>query len=228
MFDRVVCINLDRRRERWLRFERELPGDWPFDRPVRVAAVDGFRLPLPNAAWPPGAWGCMRSHLRVWEDALSGGVQALLVFEDDAAFCEDFADRAKAFLAHVPDDWDQLYFGGEHMFHRSLAPEGVHNYVLRCTDVNRTHAYAMRRRMLAVAYRHVSAIPQAGEQLTRLDYHVDNKLGELHQSGEFKVYAPRDWLVGQAAGPSDVAGARYKNTQWWPLPVEKRLATCGA
>ena len=63
--------------------------------------------------------------------------------------------------------------------------------------------------------------------LTRLDYHVDNKLGELHRGGEFNVYAPRDWLVGQAAGSSDVLSANHRKDQWWPLPVDKRLVPCG-
>jgi len=227
MFDQVVCINLPRRRDRWLRFERELPEDWPFGKPVRAMGVDGLQVPMPAPGWPPGAWGCMRSHLRVWEDALAWGVESLLVFEDDALFCEDFAVRTKAFLDHVPDDWDQLYFGGEHM-PRAPSPEGVNDYVLRCQDVNRTHAYAMRRRMLEAAYSMLCCFPDKGfEMRTRLDYHVDNKFGELHRGGEFNVYAPRDWLVGQAAGRSDVTTANPKRAQWWPLPVTTRLVPCG-
>lgn len=227
MFERVVCINLPRRRDRWLRFERELPADWPFAQPIRVNGIDGACVPVPGPAWPPGAWGCMRSHLRIWEDALVARLKTLLVFEDDALFCEDFADRAKLFLEHVPDDWDQLYFGGEHMFHRSAAPSGVNDYVLRCTDVNRTHAYAMRRRMMEAAYSMLCRFPGDGaEVVTRYDFHVDNKLGALHQSGKFNVYAPRDWLVGQAAGPSDVHNGRQAPAKWWPLPVKHRLAAC--
>lgn len=215
MFDLVVCLNLDRRRDRWVRFVRGMPTDWPFSRPRRYAAVDGATLPIPLSDWPPGAWGCLRSHVRIWEEALWQKLDAILVLEDDALFCEGFSQRVQDFLAAVPGDWDQLYFGGEHMTNRSPAPRVVGDLVLRCTDVNRTHAYAIRASMLAAAYQKLAVWPPKGMPLTRLDYHVDHKLGELHRSGDWNVYAPREWLVGQATGRSDVMGRKPLPTKWW-------------
>ena len=67
---------------------------WPFRQPVRFRAVDGNSVPPPSW-WPagPGAWGCLRSHLRIFEDALMDGVDRLLVLEDDVCFVPDLAAR---------------------------------------------------------------------------------------------------------------------------------------
>lgn len=39
-FDAVYCVNLDHRTDRWERFEKRIPGDWPFAEIQRVFAVD--------------------------------------------------------------------------------------------------------------------------------------------------------------------------------------------
>ena len=58
-FDRVVCVNLDRRPERWARFQKNLGRvAWPFKEVERFRAVDGAMVP-PPVGWVSGggAWG---------------------------------------------------------------------------------------------------------------------------------------------------------------------------
>src|SRR5690349_1383334 len=79
LFDRIVCINLDRRPDRWESFSQRLaPAGIPADRVMRFAAIDGTILP-PPPWWKAGrgAWGCHQSHVRVLEDALQDRVQSL-------------------------------------------------------------------------------------------------------------------------------------------------------
>jgi hypothetical protein len=145
----------------------------------------------------------------------------VLVFEDDAVFSPDFNERLTAFLDAVPDDWDQVYLGGQHLVTSKLKlwPMPVNTQVLRGRHVNRTHAYAIRAPMLDEVYRRFAA-PWAS---TRPDmFHVDHQLCDLHrqfdrqaQCYDWNVYCPRQWLVGQAEGISDVKLGTPQREHWW-------------
>lgn len=225
MFDRVVCLNLDRRPDRWQRFMAELPADWPFVPVERVAAVDGkaceipewyganlLRLNHPPRDWlrkRAGAWGCLQSHLAVWRESWHT-CERLLVLEDDAVFLPGFVRDVQTFLSLVPDDWDQLYFGGEHL----KPPEEFAPGVFRGVNVNRTHAYAIRRPMMLAMAAHFSE-PWAAHR--EQDWHVDHQLGRMHETGCWNVYAPTRWFVGQAGGCSDVQG-RFTPFHCWQPP----------
>ena len=144
-FDRIVCISLDRRVDRWERFASNCESiDWPFGPVVKYAATDGM-LACPPPWWKqtPGAWGCLKSHERILEDALNDGIDRLLIFEDDAVFPDDFAEKMERFLWKVPEDWDHLYFGGEHIGTEIYPPADMGDGVLACYSVNRTHAHAL-------------------------------------------------------------------------------------
>lgn len=212
-FDLVVVINLESRRDRWQRFLHQLSDvDWPFKRPMRLSAVDGRLVEAPR--WwraGEGAWGCHQSHLRAIEMALMWEVESILVLEDDVRFVPDFCGRVRRFLSHVPHGWDQLYLGGQHLLQDVQAPAQVNAEILRPFNVNRTHAYALSRRFLRPVYRHLT---DYGEHARRPDLHVDHRLGELHQTGEYAVYAPTRWLTGQLGGYSDVKSDLVPDRIW--------------
>lgn len=217
MFDRVVCVNLDRRPERWERFSKQFPAYWPFAYPERFSAVDGQQTGKPD--WFPashGAWGCLQSHLRIWEESLNAGHDAVLVFEDDAVCCRDFVQQLVDFLAAVPNDWDMLYPGGQHLFTSDLPPQFVDQTcrVVRGHYINRTHCYAIRGRMMRAAYDDLQTPPT--HPARENDYHVDHRLCKMHWSGNWNIYAPQRFIVGQEAGRSDVVlNHRARPCQWW-------------
>lgn len=188
-FDRVVVVNLARRQDRLSRFRQRL-NDWPFKQPERFEAVDGLAVGVP-AGWNKGAgaWGCMLSHRAVVSAAIRDGISSLLVLEDDARPAPHFSLLAEEFLTSVPDDWDCLMLGAQHLLPPTLICRGV----VRCGAANRTHAYAVRGRMM-------SMLLQRWEQAT--DDHCDIILASLMQ--QFKVYAPNPFVIGQDVGYSDV------------------------
>jgi hypothetical protein len=191
-FDRVTVINLARRPERLARFW-QLLGQWPFKTPQRFEAVDGLAVGVPPG-WEkgPGAWGCLVSHRIVLKNAIDDGVRALLVLEDDAFPVDNFASQSARFLQNVPDDWDGLMFGAEHL----QPPVEVVPGVVRCVAANRSHAYAVRGPFMEVLRYFWDTTND----------HCDIVISSLMR--RFKLYAPDPFLIGQDAGPSDVTGRK--------------------
>ena len=209
MFDRVAVVSLERRPDRLAAFFAGVPADFPFGEIEVVSAIDGKQCRHPDW-WRQGggAWGCYRSHVRIIEDALNAGEESVLIFEDDATFCEGFADQARAYMAALPSDWVQAYFGGQHL-RASLAIPG-NPLVVRASNINRTHAYAVRgREGMTTLYKWLNASDQ-----WRNACHIDHHYGRLHKAAKAGYYAPAAWLCGQAAGRSNISG-KTPPERWW-------------
>lgn len=207
-FDRIAVITLRRRPDRLAAFRQRMGAAWPdgLSRLEVVDAIDGTVCPKPD--WftgPPGAWGCYRSHHRLIEDSLHAGHESVLIFEDDATFVEDFTTRLAELLAALPSDWGQAYLGGQHLRKPVPGEKGI----VVGTNINRTHAYALRgRQRMAEVYQWLH-----GGHHWRGRHHVDHHYGRLH-ARKFPAYAPIQWLCGQAEGTSDIQGKAEKE-RWW-------------
>jgi GR25 family glycosyltransferase involved in LPS biosynthesis len=198
--DRVVVLSLARRPDRLESFWKGFPARWPFPRPDVVAAVDGLTvfLPPPWRGSGAGAHGCWLTHLKVLRQAYADGVEELLVLEDDATFLPRFAHRAAQFCRELPVDWRMVMLGGQHV--QPAVERSRH--VVRCRDTQRTHAYVIRR----------SAMPCLLAIWGGATGHLDFYLPRFQE--RMITYAPRPFLVGQAAGSSEVTGHR-EDLRFW-------------
>lgn len=208
-FDRVVVINLARRPDRLASFREQLGRyAWPFRAPEVFEAIDGGAVPVP-VGWTMGggAWGCLQSHRQVLERAIQDGVKCLLVLEDDLCMRSTFLPEISAFLANVPDDWDQLMLGGQHI----QAARRVRPGVVKCSNCQRTHAYAIRGRMLRDLYATWCSSGTAT--------HCDHIMGPMQ--GRYNVYAPDPFVFGQDRSTSDISGAANPAKFWQPPTGEE-------
>ncbi|MGC4004790.1 MAG: glycosyltransferase family 25 protein [Pirellulales bacterium] len=199
-FERVYVINLIRRPDRleafFDQFDRQA---WPFERPIPFAAIDGTKVPCPpQFKEGGGAFGCRQSHLAILQQCLMDGVQSVLVLEDDARLLPDFAEHVERFLRHVPEDWEGLYFGGQHV----RQPRPIKPGVVKGIDVERTHAYGCRGNYLRELYLRWSFAT----------VHIDWIMRDWQE--RFPVYCPERFLIAQAGGKSDING-RVNGTQTW-------------
>jgi len=139
-FPHRVCINLDRRPERWQRMQSRAgsAGLGPLE---RFAAVDGAAV-TPPPGWPEtrGAYGCLSSHLAVIQRAKREGWPHVLILEDDVLLEDGFLEKFRERIVSVPDDWDMLFFG---CLHHDL-PKPVAPGIARLRGSFSTFMYAVR------------------------------------------------------------------------------------
>lgn len=114
LFPHQICINLDRRSDRWSRMQSRFSANG-LNLVVRFPAIDGSRLNIP-ASWQsfPGAYGCLQSHLAVVEQAREKTQPSVLIFEDDVVLAPELDKIFDRYMDQVPPDWDMLYFGAIH------------------------------------------------------------------------------------------------------------------
>ena len=128
-------------------------------------------------------------------------VGSVLILEDDVTWFSDAWERLDAFMRDVPSDWHQIMLGGQHM--RSPKPHS--NSVVRTTNTQRTHAYAIRQ--------------PAMKSLLNLWYtcsvHIDWQMGDWQKA--WQVYSPEPFIFGQSGGRSDISG-QTNATKYWISP----------
>lgn len=219
-FDRIVILTLDPRGDRACATLSELTEK---NLAKSAELMRGYRgeemLPPEWFKASAAAWGCLKSHIRVLEDAIRDGVQRLLVLEDDCIWLPEASRLAQRFLMEVPADWGQIYFGGQMRARFPSEPLRGKLACVRARAVHRAHAYAVSRATLPLMLQHVQRAPdyiRAAARAKGKKRHFDHQLEVAHRRGDWPVYAPSYWLAGQRENYSLVT-AKHEHERWWQL-----------
>ncbi|CAB4162602.1 Glycosyl transferase, family 25 [uncultured Caudovirales phage] len=217
-FDRVYVINCAHRPDRRQRVLAHLWNAGMVSDPLKLVvfnAIIGDWTTSP-ACWTSGqgAWGCLQSHRRLIEDVMHERddryqltLGNVLVLEDDVVFLDNALADLNKFMDAVPEDWDQIYLGGQH---RQQHEETSNPAVIVGRSVNRTHAYALAAKAFQPFYRHISHAPDYHGS----NKHIDHQLELAHQRRDWKVYCPRVWICGQEEGASNISGKTNPRQTW--------------
>ena len=116
-FDKIYCINLDRRTDRWEHFLNQ-SKKFGLNKFERVSAVDGSKLNLSDFGnyLNHGELGLVLTTIKIFEDSIQNNYQKILILEDDCVF-ENELIKINLFFESLPSDWDMIYFGGNHNEH---------------------------------------------------------------------------------------------------------------
>lgn len=206
-FPYKICINLDRRPDRWekvrARFARH-----DIRQVARFSAFDWKALSvLPDWVDTPGAYSCLLSHLAVVREARRRGAPSVLILEDDVVFDDCLNRKFSEMVRQVPARWDMILFGGSHW----QEPVRISEHVFRARATAATHAYALNR----TVYDTFIDLNSRGQNV--ID--VNNTL--LQRDRDCFCFMPH--LAWQDRDYSDV-GQREINV-WW---MKESLVLCSA
>jgi len=184
-FDKVFCINLDRRPDKWAESTAE------FDRigltVERVSGVDGQTL-RPTGSITAGEMGCSLSHSGILKKMVENNWNKILVLEDDAVFIPNVQEYFEANVANIPTDWDMLYFGGNHL----NPPIPINNAISRITRTYTTSHYGISLNMAKAVIQRIEAFANQ----------VDVAYSEFHAGTRSFTFNPA--IAWQRPGVSDI------------------------
>lgn len=184
-FDKVFCINLDRRPDKWTEATEE------FNRigleVERVSGVDGQTLAaLGNIT--PGERGCSLSHSGILKRMVENNWNKILILEDDAVFIPTVQEYFAANIGNIPTEWDMLYFGGNHL----NVPTPINPTISRITRTYTTSHYGISLNMAKTIIARIESFKNQ----------VDVAYSEVHAHSKSFTFNPA--IAWQRPGVSDI------------------------
>lgn len=186
--DKIYCINLDRRPDRWELASAEFKKHNL--QVERFSAVDGHAVKHKDRLkLKPGLHGCTMSHYLIIDRARELGYETIMIFEDDVVLHDQFVEQLAFILVDLPSDWHMLMLGGSHRLPPTPLP-GVK--YMRVNKTLTSHGYVIRHtfysRLLA--------------KLADMKTPIDCAFADLQPYN--KIYVPDPPLAWQRAGFSDI------------------------
>jgi hypothetical protein len=139
-FDKIYCINLDRRTDRWEHFLNQ-SKNFGLNDFERISAIDGGKLNPSDFSSPlnQGELGLLLTTIKIFKDSIQNKYEKILILEDDCVF-ENELNKIDLFFRSLPSDWDMIYFGGNHNVHGGYPePIVINDYVKKVSYTYSSH-----------------------------------------------------------------------------------------
>jgi len=140
-FDKIYCINLDRRKDRWDETVNELNKWGLLNQVERYSAIDGNTIKDNKFRINNGELGLLNTHLDIIKDAKTKNYKSILLLEDDIEFTKEILNLDNYFDV-LPKDWDILWFGGNHNKHMGNKLNLINDKIIKCNMTYSTHSIA--------------------------------------------------------------------------------------
>jgi GR25 family glycosyltransferase involved in LPS biosynthesis len=191
IFDKIYCINLDRRTDRWSEVSNEFKKI--NTEVVRFSAIDGQLITeTTNTNINNAEYGCLMSHYKILEDIIAHEGNMFLIFEDDVVFNDNFNTLFNDFYPQLPEDWDMVYISGNN----TKPLKKITNNVYKTNGTLALHSYFIKK-----------------ETAVKLKKIIDQSTNPppidtifIKYQDEANVYVFRPHLTKQRPGYSDLGG----------------------
>jgi hypothetical protein len=191
MWDKAICINLDKRTDRWQQCQEEF-SNWGLNA-VRFPALTGSN----------GMHGLHLSNQAIFR--LYAGKQ-LLVLEDDVVFNRPITALQNAY-GDLPAEWDMLYLGGN-----ANRPQSRYStWLYRANGILTTHAILYSAKMTQWLADNME-VPETVDRQNTIDVWFAKEI-----QPKFNCFIAYPQIAGQRFGFSDICGMdinyKYFNNQ---------------
>jgi GR25 family glycosyltransferase involved in LPS biosynthesis len=143
-FDKVYCINLDKRSDRWGKVSK-IFVDNNIDGVERYSAVDGNSLNVDNITYNKsllkGELGILETHIKLIKEAKEQKLKSILIMEDDVYFTKEI-EKFDDYMSHVPNNWDMLFVGGNHLYGET--PIKINEKIMKLNNTVAIHCLGVK------------------------------------------------------------------------------------
>lgn len=196
-FQKIYCINLDRRPDRWDRCV-EIFNQYGITAD-RISAVDGQTIgPEKESTLSNGEIGCIKSHMLALNNMIDSNIENALILEDDIEFTAGWEHQFEMAVGNLPK-WDMLYLGCNHV----VKPVHFQSNIVRIVKGYTTSSYAIK---LDFAKR---ILPN----ISKLDKQIDVHYALHHRT--HPCYAIKPAICFQRADHSDIQDGHTDYTQYF-------------
>lgn len=190
-FKNIYCINLDRRLDRWLKFIDECKKH-SIENVTRISAIDGDKI-TNNSNLLNGELGILLTHYNIIKNAKNNNLENVLILEDDVVFQDDLK-KIDEIMSLIPNDWDFIYFGGNHTY--GDIPVKINDKILKLNNTVSLHCVAINN----TVYDSILNL------LPKQEIQVDGYYSKLHK--EFNSYGITPNIAKQREDFSDIQKRR--------------------
>lgn len=191
-FDKVYCINLDRRTDRLENFKKEV-DKYQLGEFERFSAYDGKVLNLTNEHnLKAGEIGVIKSNLDIIKEAKKNNYSSILIIEDDCVFNDEIINF-ESYFNQLPSDWDMLYMGGNHNTHMGVnPPQKINDKIVKLHSTYSAHFIGIK----SSVFDQIETLLERGQQPLDVEYVRLQKI--------FNCYSFTPALTGQLVNFSDI------------------------
>jgi GR25 family glycosyltransferase involved in LPS biosynthesis len=218
-FDKIYCINLDSRPDRWKRIYTHLSGYGLKRQIIRFPAVDirdnaeyiNQEKLLENNFSLLGMCGCMLSHRSIIEHAKTLNYKNVLIFEDDVNIIEEnIKNLDKSLESLATRNWDVFYLGATYLW--ELIP--INPYLIRVVNgAYATHAIAYNNTVYDKILEILPANPKEYFESAQFEINAMDKWLQSDMFDHEKFYGTNPIMVVQALQESDIAFNQQANIE---------------
>ena len=142
-FDKIYCINLDRRKDRWDETIKEFEKWGIYEKIERYPAIDGSLLEN-NYKINNGELGILMTHFNLINESKKNNLKNILIIEDDIEFTNGIKNIDK-FMSLIPTNWDMIYFGGNHNKHMGKKINLINENIIKLDETYGIHCVAINQ-----------------------------------------------------------------------------------
>lgn len=195
----IYVLNLKERVDRKEHITKELEKI-NCDSYILFESVNGKSINNPTKL-KSGMYGLIMTYIKLYEEWKKHKTENILIIEDDCIFLENFNDNLKLYIDNVPDNWDMLYFGGNHNYHMGCTTEKINDYCIKLNNTYSAHCVLLKNYVFEDLIFH----------LKNMDIENDVMLAKLQK--KYKTYSPINTITKQLNSYSNIED-RDINYDW--------------
>jgi GR25 family glycosyltransferase involved in LPS biosynthesis len=206
-FDRIYCLNLDRREDRWKAVDQifkkngidverfsAIDGQHIHDLEFSDTGLSEDQCSNEGLIENKNSLACLLSHLEIIKNAKENGYARILIFEDDVIFSKSFKEDISNIESY---DWKLLYLGASQFNWENIE---ISNNHYKCRKTLGTFAYAIDS----------SIYDDIIDGLEKREKSIDNMLSDIQRKYKKSSFVVYPNIVISDVSDSDIRKSKDK------------------